>query len=1754
VKTYCFIGFKIASTILGLGLSTSPASDTARILPLGDSITEGIQTNSYRPFLYQSLEQHGLRVDFQGSRFGANKGVPNVGLNFDLDHEAPSGIRIDQVFTSLPTALSNSEANQVLLHLGTNDLLAGDSAANAVTEMRQLIDLLRADRPSVAIFLAQIFPHESAATNALINEFNVGLASLAEELNRPASPVILVDMNSGFSHPSDFIDAIHPNDAANAIIADRWETALLAYDAFLPPTTPTALFGHAFDDSSVALTWNASNDNLGIAGYEIGREGTVVTTTSDCFFTETGLAAETSYTYQITAFDAAGNTSPVSEVTVKTLPSGQTSAPSQLRVNIGGASYTDSSGQLWLAERGVSGGITSMTTDPIAGTVDDPLFQTDRFGEYTITDSVPAGDYFLILHFAEFFNEVDEPGKRLFDIVLSQSGSTFANIVNYDILRSVSSNEATSLIVPVSLISSPFTIQFLGNTQNGKLGAYELYPVSNLPDQLPPTKPQSLSAGSSGNGVSLSWNASSDNNGVSFYEIYRNQNLLGTTAAVSFLDDEPLAGGQYLYEIIAVDAAGNRSAAAETLYNETGTGGMAIRINAGGSSYMDSNGFEWEADFGFVGSGGNAGLVTTAPIANTIDDPLFQTERFAPNLRYAIPVPLGQYLVRIHFAEVFSGAFGNGLRVFDINVEGQNLRTAYDIFSESGAETATSLFVELPVIDGILNIDCVRRVENPKISAIEILPVSSGGGGTTPATPELLIQHAPTAESVYLSWDNGSNGLDADTFEISRDGILLDMIEGFEFFDFETSPSMIHTYEIVAVVGEERSTPAVTEVATPAKALDSILRINAGGEEYVDSLGQTWQADFGSNGGVASFVTSNPIANTTDDFLYQSERFKTNLAYTLALPNRDYIVRLHFAEIFSGITSPGQRVFDVFLEGNQVFNDLDIFAEIGSYAAISYDIPIELLDGELNLNFAKVVENPKLSAIEILVPDDAVLRINSGGFSPYFSSDAKIWQADFGFNSGGNAGVVTNAPIANTDDPFLFQTERFNPALHYDIPLASGDYTIRLLLAEVFDGAYTTGARVFDVFEEGDLALQSVDIFDLAGAETAVTLEFPTTVTDDVLNIQFGQISQNPKVNGFEILRIEETTTNSPVIEFIFVSSPNTVTLSWQAVPSAVTYRVLRDGVELATTAATSYSDDTVEAESEYLYEIIAIDGGGNESPAESVTFTVPDLASQEAIRINTGGGDYIDANGLVWEADFGFSGSGGGAGTVTTAAIANTDDDVLYQSERFSSNLRYAIPVPNGNYEVNLHLAEVYFGTFGSGTRVFGATAEGETVVSSINLLQEVGPNAAHVESAVVEVNDGTLNIIFNTIQQKPKVSAIEIIPTSVVNSIAAPTLLLGKAPDPSGAILQWAQPGPVPAAEYEISRDGTVIATTTTTELIDIGLSSDSDYLYEIIAIDSELNASPPLTVQIRTPLVEYESVLRINSGGEVYTDRMNRIWSADTGFLNGKAAVVTSNAIDNTEDDVLYHSERFGSNLAYALPVEDGTYKLQLHFAEVYFGVYGPGTRIFDIEIEGATVATDFNIVESVGSDAALVYCAPVTVSDGTLNINFPNVVEKPKLSAIELLAPTKSVVRVNSGGAAYFDGQGRIWRTDNGFTSGNGGEVTSAVIANTEDDPLYQSERFGPNVNYNFTLPSGLYEVDLHFAEVFPGAYASGSRVFDVLAEGSGVIFGLDIFDSAGSETAYIETIPLSVADGELSLSLAAQIQNAKILAIEVRSQD
>jgi hypothetical protein len=147
-----------------------------------------------------------------------------------------------------------------------------------------------------------------------------------------------------------------------------------------------------------------------------------------------------------------------------------------------------------------------------------------------------------------------------------------------------------------------------------------------------------------------------------------------------------------------------------------------------------------------------------------------------------------------------------------------------------------------------------------------------------------------------------------------------------------------------------------------------------------------------------------------------------------------------------------------------------------------------------------------------------------------------------------------------------------------------------------------------------------------------------------------------------------------------------------------------------------------------------------------------------------------------------------------------------------------------------------------------------------------------------------------------------------------------------------------------------------------------------------------------------------IRVNCGGPGYTDSMGRVWQADVRFTGGVASQIIA-TMTGTADPKLYQTARRNDPAApivkYNFPLTNGTYHVNLYFAETYSSLFHAGGRVFNVKIQGNVVFQNLDIFAEAGADAPLIKGADVTVSNGALTLEFDNVVQEAKVMAIEIL---------------------------------------------------------------------------------------------------------------------------------------------------------
>jgi lysophospholipase L1-like esterase len=246
-------------------LPASPAGAESnggtRVMPLGDSITEGTQVpGGSRIGLWQRLNANAYRVDFVGSQFN---GPSSLG---DHDHEGHPGWRIDQIDANIVGWTQTFTPRTVLLHIGTNDILQNFNVSTAPNRLSTLIDRITNTAPAADVFVAQIIPLANANQEAAVRTFNAAIPGIVQSKVNAGRHVHLVDMHSALT-TADLIDGVHPTANGYDKMAAVWFNALRAVPGSIGSQGTTELLTNG-------------NAESGSSGWSVFGSGTLTANTS----------------------------------------------------------------------------------------------------------------------------------------------------------------------------------------------------------------------------------------------------------------------------------------------------------------------------------------------------------------------------------------------------------------------------------------------------------------------------------------------------------------------------------------------------------------------------------------------------------------------------------------------------------------------------------------------------------------------------------------------------------------------------------------------------------------------------------------------------------------------------------------------------------------------------------------------------------------------------------------------------------------------------------------------------------------------------------------------------------------------------------------------------------------------------------------------------------------------------------------------------------------------------------------------------------------------------------------------------------------------------------------------------------------------------------------------------------------------------------------------------------------------------------
>ncbi|CAN7752285.1 malectin domain-containing carbohydrate-binding protein [Variovorax sp. LjRoot84] len=977
-----------------------------------------------------------------------------------------------------------------------------------------------------------------------------------------------------------------------------------------------------------------------------------------------------------------------------------------------------------------------------------------------------------------------------------------------------------------------------------------------------------------------------------------------------------------------------------------------------------------------------------------------------------------------------------------------------------------------------------------------------------------------------------------------------------------------------------------------------VKAVNVGGGQVTASDGVVFQADAGPTTGASQvFSTAAGIAGTTDDALYQDERWTPGGSYTYEVPvaNGTYQVDLLMAEIYAGITGPGQRVFDMSLEGQALapLQNIDIYAQVGANAAYTISQQATVSDGSLSIQVGPGssspgnVENAKLNAFAVYS--------TAAPTSPTLS----IAAANASLNEGNSGSTAFTFTVSRTGSTAGASTAAFAVTGSGANPATAADFTGGVFPTGTVSFAAGETSKTITVNIAGDSTVEPSEDFTVAlsnpsaGTTIGTAAATGTILNDDTapepsLSIAAANASLNEGNSGstaftFTVTRTGSTTGASTASYAVAGSGANPATAADFTGGAFPTGTVSFAAGETTKTITVNVAGDATVESNENFTVTLSNPSAGTSIGTTAATSTIlnDDGAATPTLvaAVNVGGGQVTASDGVVFQAD---AGPTTGASQVfsTAAGIAGTTDDALYQDERWTpgGSYTYEVPVANGTYQVDLLMAEIYAGITGPGQRVFDMSLEGQALapLQNIDIYAQVGANAAYTISQQATVSDGSLSIQVGPGSSSPgnvenaKLNAFAVYstaaPTSPTLSIAAANASLNEGNSGSTAftftVSRTGSTAGASTAAFAVTGSGANPATAADftggvfpTGTVSFAAGEATKTITVNVAGDSTVEPAENFTVTLSNPSAG-TAIGSAAAAGTILNDDTAPEPSLSIAAANASLNEGNSGSTAFTFTVTRTGSTTGASTASYAVAGSDANPATAADFTG---GAFPTGTVSF---AAGETTKT---ITVNVAGDATVESNEnfTVTLSNPSAGTSIGTTAATSTILNDDSSATPTLVTAVNVGGGQVTASNGVVFQADAGPTTGASQVFsTAAGIAGTTDDALYQDERWTPGGSYTYEVPvaNGTYQVDLLMAEIYAGITGPGQRVFDMSLEGQALapLQNIDIYAQVGANAAYTISQQATVSDGSLSIQVGpgssspGNVENAKLNAFAVYS--
>jgi chitodextrinase len=294
-------------------------------------------------------------------------------------------------------------------------------------------------------------------------------------------------------------------------------------------------------DTTANVTWTASTDNVGVTGYNVYLDDVLFGTVTSTSYELTGLTAGTNYTLGVSAVDAAQNESDIATAEFTTESSGSLSIFTNGDFEDGLTGWNVAVGEGAIETDIVFEGSNSLRVGPTS----------QSWVQQSVTEGFTPGGRYLLKAAGRLGTATTQNGAKV-AIQINEGGDLAGTALNFN------TTEYEEKSVEFTIPANATSVKVYGTNRTFGLAYFDNIEVTYIDDEAP-SVPGNLEVVVTDTTANVSWSASTDNVGVTGYNVYLDDVLLETVTSTSYELTDLTAGTTYTVGISAVDAAENES-------------------------------------------------------------------------------------------------------------------------------------------------------------------------------------------------------------------------------------------------------------------------------------------------------------------------------------------------------------------------------------------------------------------------------------------------------------------------------------------------------------------------------------------------------------------------------------------------------------------------------------------------------------------------------------------------------------------------------------------------------------------------------------------------------------------------------------------------------------------------------------------------------------------------------------------------------------------------------------------------------------------------------------------------------------------------------------------------------------------------------------------------------------------------------------------------------------------------------------------